>query len=69
VRDLTLVKFFSNSQIVSDFTYNENKIFNSLILNLMRARLISHHMVSLLFVLRGLYNKCLFEVLQMICTE
>jgi hypothetical protein len=35
----------------------------------MRARLVSHDMLSLLFVLRGLYNECLFEVLQMIGTE
>jgi hypothetical protein len=35
----------------------------------MRARFVSHYMLSLLFVLRSLYNECLFEVLQMISTE
>lgn len=35
----------------------------------MRTRLVSHHMLGLLFVLRSLYNECLFEVLQVMSTK
>ena len=64
-----MIQFFTNSEIVSNFANDKNQIFDSLILDLMRARLVSHHMLGLLFVLRSLYNERLFEVLQVMSTK
>ena len=69
MRDLTLIQVFSSLKVVSNFTYNKNEIFNSLVLNLMRTWFVAHDKLCFLFMLRCLGDECFLKILEMICTE